>query len=62
MSALAIVMFVAAAIFTSWFVPWYHKRDPDAVIRYIPRIAAGGALLAILVLIVRLVHAHFSAH
>ena len=28
MSTLAIVIFVAAAIFISWFVPWYHQRDP----------------------------------
>jgi hypothetical protein len=54
MSTLAIVIFVVGALFTSWFVPWYHQRDPDAVVRYVPRIAAAGAFLGILVLIVRL--------
>jgi len=58
MSTLAIVVFVVVALFTSWFVPWYHKRDPDAVIRYVPRIAASGAFLGILVLIIRLVRAY----
>ena len=37
MSTLAIVIFVVVALFTSWFVPWYHQRDPNAVIRYVPR-------------------------
>ena len=58
MSTLAIVIFVLLALFTTWFVPWYHERDPDAVIRYIPRIAASAAFLGILVLIVRLVRAY----
>jgi len=40
MSTLAIVIFVVVALFTSWFVPWYHQRDRNAVIRYVPRIAA----------------------
>ena len=31
MSTLAIVIFVAEAIFISLFVPWYHQRDPAAV-------------------------------
>ena len=47
MSTLTIVIFVAAAIFISWFVPWYHQRDPAAVIRYVPRIAASAAFLGI---------------
>lgn len=50
MSTLAMVIFVAVAIFISWFVPWYHLRDPDAVIRYVPRIAASAAFLGIIVL------------
>ena len=58
MSTLAIVIFVVVALFTSWFVPWYHRRDPDAVVRYIPRIAASAAFLGILVLIVRLLRAY----
>jgi len=60
MSRLAIVIFVAEAIFISLFVPWYHQRDPAAVIRYVPRIAASAAFLGILVLIVRLVRAHLA--
>jgi membrane associated rhomboid family serine protease len=60
LSTLAIVIFVVAALFTSWFVPWYHRRDPDAVIRYVPRIAASAALLGILVLIVRLVRVYLT--
>jgi len=60
MSTLTIVIFVAAAIFISWFVPWYHQRDPAAVIRYVPRIAASAAFIGILVLIVRLVRAHLA--
>jgi len=47
MSTLTIVLLVAAAIFISWFVPWYHQRDPAAVIRYVPRIAASAAFLGI---------------
>ena len=58
MSTLAIVIFVLLALFTTWFVPWYHERDPDAVNRYVPRIAASAAFLGILVLIVRLVRAY----
>ena len=58
MSTLAIAIFVVVALFTSWFVPWYHRRDPDAVVRYIPRIAASAAFLGILVLIVRLLRAY----
>jgi len=61
MSTLAIVIFVLLALFTTWFVPWYHQRDPDAVIRYIPRIAASAAFLGILVLIVRLVRAYLMS-
>src|SRR5689334_19374647 len=53
MSTLAIVIFIVVAQFTSWFVPWYHRRDPDAVVRYVPRIAASAAFLGILVLMVR---------
>ena len=60
MSTLAIVIFVAVAIFISWFVPWYHQRDPAAVIRYIPRIAASAAFLGILVLMVRLISAYLA--
>ena len=59
MSTLAIIILVILALVTSWFVPWYHQRDPDAVIRYVPRIAASAAFLGILVLIVRLVRAFF---
>jgi hypothetical protein len=59
MSTLAIAIFVLLALFTCWFVPWYHRRDPDAVIRYVPRIAASAAFLGILALIVRLAHAYF---
>jgi hypothetical protein len=39
-------------MFMSWFVPWYHRRDAGAVIRYVPRIAASAAFLGILVLII----------
>ena len=39
------------ALFTAWFVPWYHQRDPAAVIRYVPRIAASAAFLGIIVLL-----------
>ena len=53
MSTLVIVIFVVVALFTCWFVPWYHQRDPTAVVRYVPRIAASAALLGILVLIAR---------
>ena len=60
MSTLAIVIFVVAALFTSWFVPWYHQRDPNAVIRYVPRIAASVAFLGILVLIIRLARLHLT--
>jgi uncharacterized membrane protein YcfT len=56
MTTLAIVIFVVMAIFTAWFVPWYHQRDPAAVIRYVPRIAASAAFLGIIVLLVRLQH------
>lgn len=59
MSTLAIIILVVLALFTSWFVPWYHRRDPDAVIRYVPRIAASAAFLGILVLIARFVRAFF---
>ena len=45
-------------IFTAWFVPWYHQRDPAAVIRYVPRIAASAAFLGIIVLLVRLLRAY----
>ena len=55
MSTLAIVIFIVVALFTSWFVPWFHRRDPDAVVRYVPRIAASAAFLGILVLMVRLI-------
>lgn len=58
MSTLAIAIFVLVALFTCWFVPWYHRRDPDAVIQYVPRIAASGAFIGILVLIVRLVRTY----
>jgi hypothetical protein len=58
-STLAIIIFVLLALFTAWFVPWYHQRDPDAVIRYVPRIAASAAFLGILVLIARLVRTFF---
>lgn len=61
MSTFAIVIFVVVALFTSWFVPWYHERDPDAVMRYVPRIAASAAFLGILVLTVRLIRAYFMA-
>ena len=59
MSTLAIIILVVLALFTSWFVPWYHQRDPDAVIRYVPRIAASAAFLGILVLVARLVRTFF---
>jgi hypothetical protein len=36
MSTLAIVIFVVVVLFMSWFVPWYHRRDTGAVIRYVP--------------------------
>jgi hypothetical protein len=58
MSTLAIVIFIVVALFTSWFVPWYHRRDPDAVVRYVPRIAASAAFLGILVLMVRLIRTY----
>jgi hypothetical protein len=58
-STLAIIILVVLALFTSWFVPWYHQRDPNAVIRYVPRIAASAAFLGILVLIARVVRAFF---
>jgi hypothetical protein len=61
MSTLAIVIFVVAALFASWFVPWYHRRDPDAVVRYIPRIAASAAFLGILVLAIRLLRVYALA-
>jgi hypothetical protein len=48
MSMLAIILFVVVALFTSWFVPWYHRRDPGAVIRYVPGIAASAAFVGIL--------------
>lgn len=57
MNTVAIVIFVVVALFTCWFVPWYHARDPTAVVRYVPRIAAGAALLGILVLIARVLSA-----
>ena len=60
MSTLAIAIFVVVAFFISWFVPWYHQRDPEAVIRYTPRIAASAGFLGILVLIVRLVRAYLA--
>jgi hypothetical protein len=60
MSTLALVIFVVVALFTSWFVPWYHQRDPNAVIRYVPRIAASAAFLGILVLIIRLARLHLT--
>ena len=53
MSTLVVVIFVVVALFTCWFVPWYHQRDPTAVVRYVPRVAASAALLGILVLIAR---------
>jgi hypothetical protein len=60
MSTLAIVIFVVMALFTAWFVPWYHQRDPGAVIRYVPRIAASAAFLGIIVLLVRLLRAYLA--
>jgi len=60
MSTLAIVIFVVMALFTAWFVPWYHQRDPAAVIRYVPRIAASAAFLGIIVLLVRLLRAYLA--
>ena len=33
MSTLALLIFVVMALFTAWFIPWYHPRDPEAVIR-----------------------------
>jgi hypothetical protein len=60
MSTLAIVIFIVVALFTSWFVPWYHRRDPDAVVRYVPRIAASAAFLGILVLMVRLIRTYLA--
>jgi hypothetical protein len=57
MSTVVIVIFVVVALFTCWFVPWYHERDPTAVVRYVPRIAAGAALLGILILIARVLSA-----
>jgi hypothetical protein len=48
MSTLAIVIFVVTALFIAWFVPWYHQRDPAAVIRYVPQIAASAAFLGIM--------------
>ena len=59
MSTFVIVIFVVVALFTSWFVPWYHERDPDAVMRYVPRIAASAAFLGTFVLIVRLIRTYF---
>ena len=35
MSTVVIVIFVVVALFTCWFVPWYHERDPTAVVRYV---------------------------
>jgi hypothetical protein len=60
MNTLAIIIFVVVALLTAWFVPWYHQRDPQAVIRYVPRIAASAAFLGILVLIARLVRAYLG--
>jgi hypothetical protein len=60
MNTLAIIIFVVVALVTAWFVPWYHQRDPQAVIRYVPRIAASAAFLGILVLIARLVRAYLG--
>jgi len=60
MSTLAIVIFIVVALFTSWFVPWFHRRDPDAVVRYVPRIAASAAFLGILVLMVRLIRTYLA--
>jgi hypothetical protein len=57
MSTLAIIIFVVLALFAAWFVPWYHERDPTAVVRYVPRIAASAAMLGILVLIARAIAA-----
>ena len=57
MSTVVIVIFVVVALFTCWFVPWYHEHDPTAVVRYVPRIAAGAALLGILILIARVLSA-----
>ena len=57
MSTVVIVIFVVVALFTCWFVPWYHERDPTAVVRYVPQIAAGAALLGILILIARVLSA-----
>lgn len=59
MSTLAVGIFIVIALFTAWFVPWYHQRDPDAVVRYVPRIAASAALLGTLVLLLRFVRASF---
>ena len=60
MSTLAIVIFVFVALFTCWFVPWYHQRDPTAVVRYVPRIAASAALLGSLVLVARLIRVYLT--
>ena len=60
MSTLALLIFVVMALLTAWFVPWYHQRDPEAVIRYVPRTAAGAAFLGILVLIIRLVRPYLG--
>lgn len=60
MSTLALVIFILCALFTAWFVPWYYQRDPEAVIRYVPRVTAGAAFLALLVLIARLVRAYHA--
>ncbi len=59
MGTLVVGIFVVIALFTAWFVPWYHQRDPDAVVRYVPRIAASAALLGTLVLLLRFVRASF---
>jgi hypothetical protein len=54
-STIALIIFTLAAMFMAWYVPWYHRRDPDALVRYVPRVAAGAALLGSLILLARLI-------
>ena len=60
MSTLALLIFVVMALFTASFIPSYHPRDPEAVVRYLPSIAASAAFLGILVLIIRLVRPYLG--
>jgi hypothetical protein len=55
MSTVALIIFTLASLFTAWYVPWYNRRDPEALVNYVPRVAAGAALLGTLILLARLI-------